>query len=489
MKSFLHKIILLSCLITLSTALAANVPISLFPMKNYNQNINYWMNPKADNYRTPLLSQHYQQQRLQIFLRKVYGKESPWNAERVSNLLSQKPGVYAIEQNEIQHFSNANQSTSNQFYGENFLPHTQQWIAAIQRNMNLQQFKEHLIYQQTHRGIMTNNAYARALPTNDPAFSQFTLPGQGYPFDNLQLSAIWAGTPIYVIGVTKDKSWSLVLTPSLIAWVQSSAIAIASDEFIKKWHDTAKHSLAAITKTKTSIVSKHRHFLFTSYIGASFPAINRNGKHLTLLVPQKDRRNHAVIETAVVANTNASIMPLTATRQHFAMLMHSLIGRPYGWGGIYFYNDCSQETKSLFTPFAIWLPRHSSTQVTAGQEVNKSHLPIKQRINYLLQNGHPFMTIIYLGGHVILYIGKYHETNFSKTNMTAMTYQELWGMEPRDNSRRAIVSKAVIFPLLVEYPEDKTLHILAKEKYFVMSYLDKLPTKKMPPTLSELAAQ
>ena len=32
------------------------------------------------------------------------------------------------------------------------------------------------------------------------------------------------------------------------------------------------------------------------------------------------------------------------------------MGCPYGWGGMYFYNNCSAELKSLFTPFGFGYP-------------------------------------------------------------------------------------------------------------------------------------
>ncbi|WP_186292416.1 SH3 domain-containing protein [Cardinium endosymbiont of Dermatophagoides farinae] len=42
------------------------------------------------------------------------------------------------------------------------------------------------------------------------------MPGYGYPLDKLQASAIFISTPIYIINQTKDKRWSLVITPDFV---------------------------------------------------------------------------------------------------------------------------------------------------------------------------------------------------------------------------------------------------------------------------------
>lgn len=67
--------------------------------------------------------------------------------------------------------------------------------------------------------------HGRLLPTNDVYFYSYKI--ARYPSDNLQWASIWAGTPLYIIGTTKDRVWSLVITPDpdVMVWVKSSGIA------------------------------------------------------------------------------------------------------------------------------------------------------------------------------------------------------------------------------------------------------------------------
>lgn len=71
-------------------------------------------------------------------------------------------------------------------------------LDQITYNMNIAQFAN-LDYNSNNRAIAIDNLHARALPTNDVHFYSNKIAGQGYPFDNLQETAIWAGTPLYVV--------------------------------------------------------------------------------------------------------------------------------------------------------------------------------------------------------------------------------------------------------------------------------------------------
>lgn len=74
-------------------------------------------------------------------------------------------------------------------------------------------------------------------------------------------------------------------------------------------------------------------------------------------------------------------------------------------GSAFFFNDCSQELKSIFTPFGIWLPRNSGQQAQLDSTLDLSKHNLDERLSLLKEKGHPLMTIIYIRGHVMLYLG------------------------------------------------------------------------------------
>lgn len=468
---------ILICLLFPTSILAANVPISLFSLKNYSQDINKWL--KHSNYNKRVMSVDYQQYRLKEFYNHLYSTDgtnasSPWSGKYVNKLFRQQPNLTTLEKNLVLWFSNKDKDPAHIGYGENFRPHTLQWINNIKENMNINQFSN-LTYNANSRAIAIANLNARVLPTDSPHFYNFTLPGQGYPFDNLQMSSLWAGTPVYIVAQSRDKAWDFVITPSFIAWVHSKYIARVNNNFINDWSRTAIKKMAAIIHTKTPIIDENGKFQFYAYVGSVFPLLKNKNCQLTILIPELGKDGLGEIHNAIVKKNDIAQMPLPATPHEFAKVIQSLLNRPYGWGGYNFYNDCSQELKSLFSPFAIWLPRHSSNQVYAGRMVDKSNLKLSQRLNYLMGSGHSLTTVIYLGGHIILYIGNYPNP-YHPTDLMAMTYQNLWGLSPISRDRRSIIGESVLFPMLKQYPEDPSLNSLANGKYFQISFLDEWPS-------------
>lgn len=479
-------LISLTAFLLISACSTENDNLRIFPLQRYNQSVSTWIKPSDAHYDQRLLTSQFQQARLNEFYHHEYGSLSPWNLEFVSQILNHAApdDLKTNEKLVIAQFDNRYQSGDSIGYGENYIPYSSNWIDEIIENIHLSQFDQ-LRVQSRQRAITVANLYARALPTDDVYFYSHKIAGEGYPFDNLQESAIWAGTPVYLLGQTRDQAWSLVMTPEYIVWVHSDGIARVSDHFIQTWQTLAKNHLAAITKTKTSIIDNNNKFLFSAYIGSVFPA-KKISSQLQLVVPVADLNQNAIIKYATVPSENAVMMPLSMTPHQFANIMSSLIGRPYGWGNMYFYNDCSAELKSLFTPFGLWIPRSSRDQFTAGKMIDLSAASKTERLSYLQQQGHPFLTIIHLAGHVVLYIGNYPNPNSQNHDAMVMVYENAWGLVPYAQDSRAVIGKAVLFPLLLQYPEDPQLRSSLENQFFQLIYLDEMPVYSGAPTLRRL---
>ena len=54
----------------------------------------------------------------------------------------------------------------------------------------------------------------------------------------------------------------------------------------------------------------------------------------------------------------------------------------------------------------------------------------------------------------------------------AMTYQNMWGLSPKPPIRRAVIGKSVLFPMLLQFPEDTDLASQAAKSIFKVTYLD-----------------
>lgn len=476
-KCLITLIIILCCI----ESYAMEVPIYDFSLAPYSQAISDYLAPSDTDYTTPLLTADYQKNQVKQFYNHYYSSDenalSPWSQSLVNSVL---PSLQNTEETILNDFSNQNKPAKAIHYGENFKPHDEAWLEKIKQNIPLEALGT-IVFNPENRAIAVNNTMARALPDLAPDFFHAALPGEGFPFDNLQESAIWAGTPLYVLSTSNDKAWSLVLTPdAYFSWVKSSDIAYASATFIHQWQSAAQKGMVAITKTEACIVDNQKLFQLTSYIGAVFPLAEHQGPNTSILIPVKNSMNQAIIKIGFIHSNAGSIMPLTASKKNLSHIIQQLQNRPYGWGGAFFFNDCSQEMKSLFTPFGIWLPRNSAAQAKLGTTLDLSESSVDQRIRMLKSEGHAFMTIIYIRGHVMLYVG---QKPGDHQDGVPMTYQNVWGFRNMDADRRYVIGQSAFLPLSTNFPEHPDILSQANHPTFKLIYLDALGATSESPKM------
>lgn len=507
------------------TAATAQPTISLFPIISYDQRVDTWLPPTARDNQKSIFPKAYQQARLLEFYKNTYSSEpdakSAWNKNYVEQRFTQEGGIGQEERSALQDLSNApNKDPKTISYAENFRPYTLGWIQNFQQHMNIAQF-DRLRFNPSNRAIVVDNALLRSLPTDEPVFYSHLILGQGYPFDRLQVSAVWVGTAVYILGKTQHEDWTLVMVDGYIGWLPSNLIAKVDDAFVKEWQQSARKNLIAITQTQSPVyvsdcdksigmnaheegflawrqtifpaqklASCGKQYAFTTYIGTVLPGLGSQGENYKLMIPARDLTGRAYVRTGFISKHLATPMPWSASKAHFAHLLKSLQGRPYGWGNLYFYNDCSAELKALFTPFGLWLPRNSRDQPTAGRMVDMATKSAPERMNYLLQNGKALSTIIYIGGHVLLYVGSYDNPRDLGHPMP-LSYQQMWGLRTADKTRLSIIGKSVFLPLLLTYPEDPPLRSELYSPIFQISHLDQwpvvpeqqaMPAKELPAT-------
>nr|WP_282916266.1 SH3 domain-containing protein [Escherichia coli] len=80
----------------------------------------------------------------------------------------------------------------------------------------------------------------RVLPTADPAYDDPLQAGQGYPFDNLQMSSVRPGTPVYVLAASRDRRWKYALSPTVTGWVRSEDIAAVDQGSDAQWNENSR---------------------------------------------------------------------------------------------------------------------------------------------------------------------------------------------------------------------------------------------------------
>ena len=320
-------------------------------------------------------------------------------------------------------------------YGENKKKHASQWIKTLKQNAALDNFPNTL-----KPAITTRGTNLRMLPTQGPHFYRSGGDIDGWPFDNLQISSVTANTPILVCHLSADKTWALVETSFAFGWMPAEDYAPVSQDFMGAW-ETGRY--AVVIKDKASISDDKGLFSLRTSIGQLFPLVRETLENLEILMAVPDENNNAIVKRGYVSRQLVEIKPLSFTYTNALKIADEMIDEPYGWGGLYGNRDCSAMTRDFFAPFGIWLPRHSEDQVKQiGTYFNLQYYTPEQKEKIIIEQGVPYLSLLWRKGHVMLYIGE--------ENGRALIFHNAWGVRTLDfcgNEGRKIIGKAVITTL------------------------------------------
>ncbi|MDD3311933.1 NlpC/P60 family N-terminal domain-containing protein [Pseudodesulfovibrio sp.] len=318
-------------------------------------------------------------------------------------------------------------------YGENTLARDPGWLARMRAASRMDDYPS-----MSRRAVAVTDTGMRALPSSEPVFYQWGTPGEGYPFDYMQNSLVLAGTPLYADHLSADGQWVLVESRYTYGWVPVRDVAWVDDAFAEAYRTGV---YAAVTRDREPVRDEDGRFLFDGEVGMVLPVLEAGTEGLVVAAPARDDRGNAVLHRARLGRDVAAIMPLAPTPANFARLANAMLGRPYGWGGLYGDRDCSALTMDLMAPFGIFLPRNSSQQARAGVAIPLEGLTRAVKKQIILDYATPFLTLVRKPGHIMLYIGRH--------DGRPVVLHALWGLRTGSKGAygRKVVGGAVITTL------------------------------------------
>ena len=177
------------------------------------------------------------------------------------------------------------------------------------------------------KAVTVKNTSLRGMPTSRPRFSDPSLPGEGYPFDYLQHTALPPGTPLFVTHATRDGAWYLAESALTFGWLPAADVAFVDESVMGAY---ASSRLAAVIKEHVSLPEAG----ISADVGAVFPLEGGgDGQGLSVLVPVRDGSGAARLTRVHLAPGAAAPMPMPMTPRNVAAVGNQFMGQPYGWGG------------------------------------------------------------------------------------------------------------------------------------------------------------
>lgn len=317
-------------------------------------------------------------------------------------------------------------------YAAKGLPYRQDWFAALRSNADPEGFPS-----RTRAGITVRSTNVRVLPSQEPVFFDPDQAGQGYPFDMMQNSILWTGTPVRVVHRSRDKAWLLVQTAWVSGWVRAQDVAWVSS----KQQERIKQSpLLAVSKDKLSLEDLRGTFHSRAHIGTLLAVQKQTRSGFQVMLPVRGTDGHLQIRPGFISRRDARLFPIRPGPEEVASLAGEMMDQVYGWGGLYSRRDCSASIRDLFTPFGLWLPRNSSQQAESGQVIDLSGLSAADKEEFIMQRGQPFFTLLWKPGHIMLYIGRYQERPVIWHTMWGVKTQTLLAGEGRHVVGRTVIT-------------------------------------------------
>jgi hypothetical protein len=341
------------------------------------------------------------------------------------------------------------------YYAENMLPWEYEKIQKIIENTNFEDLNKVAKY-----AITTKEVQIRNLPSLSPFFKDPNLAGEGFNFDYLQNTRLHVNEPLFVSHYSLDKTWAFVQTNVSTGWIRANELKLLGAKELTVFHNSP---LLLITKDNIPLYDTASNYLLHVKLGSLLPILSEdeNFFYTYIFAPHK-------ILTKV-SKDEAATFPLAFEENSIKQVANELLGERYGWGGFMNNRDCSAMTKDYFQSFGIWLPRNSFSQSKSGDYISLENLTIKEKEALLKEKAIPFQSLLYLRGHIMLYLGTFEEK--------ALVMHNTWGLKVEENGqeKRKIIGRSIISDLYLGSQEESIIEesmLINQLKGFVIAPLN-----------------
>jgi hypothetical protein len=263
-------------------------------------------------------------------------------------------------------------------------------------------------------------------------------------FDELQNSGLDIGTPVTVLAHSRDHKWVFVRTAVSTGWVQTENMVYAPAALFRK-NVYPSRPVVVISRSADLFLDKEMTgYLTTVRMGSIFAFKKVSSGSLEVLVPGVGSSGEVEFIPAYISKLNAAAGFLPYTPRVIYEQAFKMLDAPYGWGDMNRGQDCSRFIQMVFASVGLQLPRNSAEQGKAGAMLEgfKETLTPAEKEALLVTKALPGLTILRLNGHIILYLGAYHDKPYAIH--CAWAYRELM---PDGSLRARVIGRVAVTSL------------------------------------------
>lgn len=268
-----------------------------------------------------------------------------------------------------------------------------------------------------------------------PSDTNFLYDKITYDIDRLQVSSIDIGTPLIALLSTKDNKWTFVVSYSAEGWVKTKDIAFTSKQTFSDWIN--EKNFIVVTNTGTDIYLNKELTKYYDFIRMStkLPILKKFDNNIICVkIPKKTNKDNLIFEKVYLNGEDINVGYLKYTQRNVLQQAFKHLNSPYSWGGYNGDPDCSTFIRQVFGSFGLILPRNSLAQIKSGnkQTTLKRKTSDSEKSKEIISKTTPAISILYLPGHIMLYIGNENDTPY--------IIHAIWGNEHFINKKERVVS-------------------------------------------------
>lgn len=292
-------------------------------------------------------------------------------------------------------------------------------LDALAANLALDKIRNS---QPTRFGLVIARAPMRSFPTLQRVFSRLG----DTDIDRWQESAEFPGTPVVIAHVSADGKWLFVVSPRYAAWMPAQFVAEGSREKVLGY-SIGEAPYRVITGAKPRLVYTPDNAALSELqldMGTRLPDLGTTraptiqsqapAYHWTVRVPQRLDDGSLDFALALLPrNEDSHLGPLPLTRAHIISQAFKFLGERYGWGHDYNSRDCSGFVSEIYASMGLILPRNTSAQAVSPV-FKRTHFENTDTRDTRMAaiNALDVGDLIYIPGHVMMYIGRIGNTPY-----------------------------------------------------------------------------
>lgn len=281
-------------------------------------------------------------------------------------------------------------------------------------------------------GLVAKRSVMRTFPTLDRVFNE----GMDLDLDRFQETAVFPGEAVAILHRSTDGQWLLVQNYNYLAWVKTDGIAIGDKQQIRDFIEQSRFLLVTGAKVMTSHVPSEPGISQVQLdMGVKLPLVpdaDQQGElyqqsttaSYQVKLPTRKADGSLSIKIALIGLTqDVHIGYLSYTPENVIAQAFKFLGERYGWGHDYNGRDCTGFVGEIYKTFGILMPRNSGQQGKGEYGTNfrfKNESDVESKLAVI--NDMQIGDLIYIPGHVMMYLGKENGQPFVIHDVKGLAY-------------------------------------------------------------------